>query len=152
MRPPRNRRNRNLRRVDTGNTHGWQVVVQRRGVEHTKFFADGLHKNALKAARAYRDELLPQLPEPLVQNTTGIPCVSVWHRELPSGEQAPYLRVNVRRGESKGSTSISIRRHGVRGALTLACRFLAEHDAVKPSKIPALVRRATPQVKAQVEV
>ena len=143
--------NRNLRRVDTGNTHGWQVVVQRRGVEHTKFFADGQHANALVAARQYRDEILPQLPEPLVQNTTGIPYVSVWHRELPSGERAPYLRVNVRHGKEKAGTSISIRRHGVRGALTLACRFLAEHDAVKASAIPRLIRRAKPQVEAQIE-
>lgn len=145
-------RTRNLRRVDTGNTHGWQVVVQRRGIEHTKFFADGLHKNSLTAARQYRDELLPRLPEPLVQNTTGIPYISIWHRVLPSGEQAPYLRVNVRRGEEKGSTSISIRRHGVRGALMLACRFLAEYDVVDASKIASLVRRATPAVKKQMDL
>ena len=59
---------RNIRRVDTGATHGWQFYTSRGGELHTKLFSDSTHgssRKALKEARDYREfylNLVPRLP------------------------------------------------------------------------------------------
>jgi len=45
-------------------THGWQVRLQRRGVKYGKYFGDGVYggkKQAIEAARSWRDELLKKM-------------------------------------------------------------------------------------------
>jgi hypothetical protein len=62
---------RNIKRIDTRpdaakQTHGFQVCISRNGKLHTKHFSDSLFgglKGALKAARAYRDQVLAEMPE-----------------------------------------------------------------------------------------
>ena len=62
---------RNIKRIDTRpdaakQTHGFQVCISRNGSLHTKHFSDSLYggtKGALKVARAYRDQLLGEMPE-----------------------------------------------------------------------------------------
>ena len=52
--------NKNISRVDTRATHGYQVRMRRRRVSFDKFFSDkkfGGKRKALLAARDYRDEL-----------------------------------------------------------------------------------------------
>ena len=61
---------RNIKRIDTKpgalkQTHGFQVCISRDGGLLTKHFSDSLHggtKGALKKARAYRDELMADMP------------------------------------------------------------------------------------------
>ncbi len=61
---------RNIKRIDTRpdaakQTHGFQVCISRDGALHTKHFSDSLFggiKGSLKAARAYRDEMLADMP------------------------------------------------------------------------------------------
>ncbi|MCB1232655.1 MAG: hypothetical protein KDN19_20580 [Verrucomicrobiae bacterium] len=50
--------------LETSQTHGWQVRLQRNGVRFTRFFADeswGGRKAALERARQFRDRLLNRL-------------------------------------------------------------------------------------------
>lgn len=62
---------RNIKRIDTRpdaakQTHGFQVCISRHGKLHTKHFSDSLfggQKGSLKAARAYRDQMLAEMPE-----------------------------------------------------------------------------------------
>ncbi len=62
---------RNIKRIDTRpdaakQTHGFQVCISRHGKLHTKHFSDSLFgglKGSLKAARAYRDQMLAEMPE-----------------------------------------------------------------------------------------
>lgn len=52
--------NRNITRIDTGATHGYQLRFQRRGKVVDKFYSDSIHggKNkALAAAKKHRDQL-----------------------------------------------------------------------------------------------
>jgi len=51
-------------------THGWRVKLVRRGVVYVKNFPDkrwGGKRKALVQAKAYRDALLSELPEPLTR-------------------------------------------------------------------------------------
>ena len=55
-----------ITRIDlpSAGTYGFQVRLQRRGIKYGKFFADRIHgqpKNALQAARDWRDALLEEV-------------------------------------------------------------------------------------------
>jgi len=58
---------KNISRVKTGNTDGWQVRVSRNGIKHTKFFSIkrfGSEDLALTSAQQYRNSLLSISPAP----------------------------------------------------------------------------------------
>jgi hypothetical protein len=55
---------KNIKRIDSTKTHGWQVHVRRGGELRTKLFSDRVYKgkrNALAEAKRYRDELLSEM-------------------------------------------------------------------------------------------
>ncbi|PSQ88170.1 MAG: hypothetical protein BRD30_07480 [Bacteroidetes bacterium QH_2_63_10] len=57
---------KNLFRIDTGRTHGWQVRIIRDGERHTKLFSDkkyGGEEAAYEKALAHRNEKLEELPD-----------------------------------------------------------------------------------------
>ena len=62
------------------NYSGWVVTVKRRGKRIRRYFSDQSkgRRNALRAARGFRDKLVAQLPPPTkikrtdVRNTTGV--------------------------------------------------------------------------------
>ena len=62
------------------NYSGWVVTTKRRGRRFRRYFSDQPkgRRNALRAARAFRDNLVAQLPRPTkikrtdVRNTTGV--------------------------------------------------------------------------------
>lgn len=109
----------NIKRIDTRpgspkQTHGFQVYICRQGKVFTKHFSDramGGQKKALKAARAYRDELLEKLPpQELIRvshtrnarNTSGHVGVSFRERTNLKGNTARYICVSVRPERGKG--------------------------------------------------
>ena len=54
---------KNINRIDTKSTHGWQVRIMRDNKNYSKFFSDSKHdsrEDALKAAQDHRDKLLEQ--------------------------------------------------------------------------------------------
>lgn len=56
---------KNLFRIDTGRTHGWQVRIIRDGERHTKLFSDtkcGGKEAAYEKALEHRNEKLDRLP------------------------------------------------------------------------------------------
>ena len=66
-----------ISRVDNeaSRTHGWLVTIQRRGVIYRKHFSDGIHggkRNAFKAARSYRDEVVAKHPPLSMQEYSSI--------------------------------------------------------------------------------
>ena len=55
---------KNIKRIDSTKTHGWQVHVRRGGVLRTKLFSDRVYKGKRKAlaeAKRYRDTLLAEM-------------------------------------------------------------------------------------------
>lgn len=120
-------------RIETRNTRGWQVRLQRRGVQQTRFFSDRPHGGidaALEAARRYEQELLREMGEegrPMViaakpgsSNPLAVPgFVLRTHREQehlqvnwypePSGKPVRHQR--------------SLGRHGFRRAVDELLRF-----------------------------
>lgn len=101
MTPPRN-----IIRVDheASRTHAWRVTVQRHNDIAVKTFSDAIYggkRKALKAAEAYRDELLrrysPYAHAIWVRtrirrnNTSGIPGVARY--EERANPQTSYIRV-----------------------------------------------------------
>ena len=57
---------KNLFRIDTGRTHGWQVRIIRDGERHTKLFSDkkyGGEEAAYEKALAHRNEKLEELAD-----------------------------------------------------------------------------------------
>ncbi len=55
---------KNIKRIDSTKTHGWQVHVRRGGVLKTKLFSDRLHggkRTALVAAKEHRDQLVEEM-------------------------------------------------------------------------------------------
>lgn len=62
---PKLKPNRNISRIDTGSTHGYQVRFMRRGYSYDQFFGDNAYggkRKALQAAREFRDELEAEHP------------------------------------------------------------------------------------------
>ena len=57
--------NRNISRIDSGSTHGYQVRFMRRGYSFDQLFSDSIFggkRKALHAAREFRDELEAEYP------------------------------------------------------------------------------------------
>lgn len=106
----------NIRRIDTGNTHGWQFHAHRNGVGETKLFSDGQHggkRKALKAAIVYRDERIKKLPpdrshdfkvdshQRNANNKTGVIGVSITYNRNRDGSLVIYVQSTVRPAKGK---------------------------------------------------
>lgn len=101
---------RNIRRIETGNTKGWQFHCHVRGFQQTKLFSDKLYggKNkAKKAAIEYRDDYMAKVPDPRLRiemksnanNSSGVIGVSLVYR----GE-TPYMQASCKDNEGRRLT------------------------------------------------
>lgn len=117
---------RNIKRIDTKpgalkQTHGFQVCISRDGGLITKHFSDSLHggtKGALKKARAYRDELMADMP-PLeasriahttnAKNKSGHVGISYRKYKTAKGKTTRLIAVSVR--AEKGKTVSRVYRY-----------------------------------------
>lgn len=117
---------RNIKRIDTRpdaskQTHGFQVCISRNGSLHTKHFSDSLFggvKGALKQARAYRDEMLADMP-PLeasriahttnAKNKSGHVGISYRKYKTAKGKVTRLIAVSVR--AEKGKTVSRVYRY-----------------------------------------
>ena len=99
---------KNIKRIDSTKTHGWQVHVRRGGILKTKLFSDRLHggkKKALDAAKVHRDELvlsMAKLAKPLwkikrtPRTNTGHLGVSLTEYANKSGKKRKVITVTAR--------------------------------------------------------
>ncbi len=99
---------KNIKRIDSTKTHGWQVHVRRGGRLSTKLFSDRVHKGkakALTAAKKYRDDLVEDMAKyakPLwrikrtPRTNTGELGVSQTHYTNRSGKKRKVITVTVR--------------------------------------------------------
>ncbi len=117
------------------NNHGWYVRIRREGVTTSKFFRDskyGTRTKALKAAIAFRDQLLANFKLPASKrkvlhragrNTSGI--VGVARRTMRRRDGRPggsYWVATWSPGNGKTARKLfSIAELGERGALLAAC-------------------------------
>ncbi|MFN0120547.1 MAG: AP2 domain-containing protein [Blastocatellia bacterium] len=119
---------KSISRIDSRKAVGWYVRVKHNGVEHRKFFSDGVYGNklsALVAAKKYRDELEVKLGKPRTdrpvtstnkRNRSGV--VGVRMREFPAFEaQACIEPGKVRK------VLVPIRNGNVQEAFEKACRI-----------------------------
>jgi hypothetical protein len=120
---------RNIRRIDSSKSHGYQVHVERNGHVYTKHFSDSHYPSparARKAAMAYRDRLLAELPPSQPQqgfrtrahSNTGEVGISLTYMARKSGDPKPYITVSVspEPGKMRGR-KFSIERYGYEGAI-----------------------------------
>lgn len=117
---------RNIKRIDTRpdaakQTHGFQVCISRDGGLHTKHFSDSLFggiKGSIKAARAYRDTMLADMP-PLEasriahttnkKNKSGHVGISYRKYKTSKGKLTRLIAVSVR--AEKGRTVSKVYRY-----------------------------------------
>ena len=114
-------------------THGWQVRLRRQGKLFSKFFSDRKHggeEEALTIARAYRNELIKSLPEPVRAGAEG----KMTRRNVSGvvGVSRIVIKSGLRRYEFWQATwscdsgirkrmKFSVRRYGEDRAFELAC-------------------------------
>ena len=165
---------RNLFRIDTGNTHGWQVRIERNKTLYSKFFSDSLFEagaeGAFRAAQKRRDSWLEELPPIETDRVahlhsdavrakmraavtrTGVNGIGFsMKRKKNSPDRTPYVQAywTNDKGQPRG-TSFSVERHGGRGALRLAARALLNNSDVD-IKEDTIVRKAWPNIRALLE-
>ena len=104
---------KNIKRIDSTKTHGWQVHVRRGGVLKTKLFSDriqGGKKKALDAAKKHRDQLvadMAKLAKPLwkikrtPRTNTGQLGVSLTEYTNKSGKKRKVITVTAREAIGK---------------------------------------------------
>lgn len=104
---------KNIKRIDSTKTHGWQVHVRRGGELRTKLFSDricGGKKKALDAAKKHRDKLLKDmahLAKPLwkidrtPKTNTGYLGCSYTEYKNSSGKKRGVITVTVRESLGK---------------------------------------------------
>jgi len=152
---------KHITRVDTDSngTHAWRVTIQRRNEIVVRPFSDGVHggkAKALKAAQAFRDEMLGEMHSPdfvvwrrnrkRVNNTSGVVGVGRYvSRHVHEGRvierpswQAFWTDESGRRVSRKFSVAV----HGEKQARLLAieCRRRGTRAAVE-----AMFDRSRPQ-------
>ena len=123
---------RHVRRIDSRKSHGYQVHVQRDGKVITRHFADSSYPTpaqARKAAMAFRDQVLAEVPPPANQrgyrtvahSNTGEVGLSLTHMARRSGEKKPYSTVSasISPGKMVGR-KFSVERLGYEGAVAAA--------------------------------
>lgn len=133
---------RGLTRCDYEKARGWFARIQRRGVEHRRFFADAKHGGSAKARRlavrwlAERERALPpperHTPEP------GPGRIYRAHKRVYSRTGRSYRTAHwcawVRGADGRvRATAYSVRKHGERRARSLARAYL---EAARPKRRP----------------
>ncbi len=129
---------RNIRRIDSRKSHGYQVHVERDGQVTTKHFADSRYPSpaqARKAAIAFRDQVLAEAPPPanrrgyrtVAHSNTGEVGISLTYMTLRSGARKPYITVSASPAPGKMlGRKFSIERYGYEGAVAEAKAWRAE--------------------------
>ena len=162
---------KNLFRIDTGRTHGWQVRIIRDGDRHTKLFSDkkyGGEEAAYEKALAHRNEKLEELPDlpeegPLQTDEvhrrrweavtrTGVKGIGFTMTTYSRATDAkrPYISVHWPGKERWRCTSFSIVKHGVQGALNEAAETLVEHTDPEMT-VEEMIDTARPAVERLLE-
>ena len=116
---------------------GWEVRIQRRGEKTAKFFSDSLlngNRNALAAAKKFRDELVAESRKftvkeraavPSVRNHSGIVGVRLHQQKDHRGDfeyQYWYWIAQWVDGRGQRKTrSFSVHQHGDEEAYRMAC-------------------------------
>lgn len=150
----------NVVRIDTYNTHGWQVRITRHRNRHTKFFSDARYDGsdgALRAAEIYRDEKLLELPAPLpgtriaaeARSTSGVPGIRLNIEGNGARVEADAVLSD---GERRVKT-FSLRRWGLRKALWNACKWKANTNggALRVELVNEMYNTAYPKVINQLK-
>jgi hypothetical protein len=125
-----------IRRYEHNYFRGWVVATKRRGKRWTRYCSDrpGGQRDALRRARAYRRDLLEQLPIPTkvkrayVRNTSGeIGVALVKERTRAGNLMARYVAQWPTRNGRRAKASFSVGLHGAtdRTKRTLAARAIA---------------------------
>jgi hypothetical protein len=167
---------RNIKRIDTRpeatkQTHGFQVCISRDGSLHTKHFSDSLFggvKGSLKKARAYRDEMLADMP-PLeasriahssnAKNKSGHVGISYRKYKTTKGKTTRLIAVSVR--AEKGKTLSRVYRYTketkdavLQEAIAFREDLLNERlkreggvAGIVKAKVPLAVKKAAPAKK-----
>ena len=97
---------KHITRLDYQKTHGWWVRIRRKSNPSSKLFSDGVYggrDEALKAAKAWRDEKLSSAPKQTTRTTestsksikTGVPGLCVSFIEGASNNLAHLLKGQV---------------------------------------------------------
>ncbi len=129
-----------ITRIDTesNGTRAWTVTVQRRGRIHHRYFTDGVHggkRQALRAAIAYRDQLLTTL-RPLSRrafcsikkknNRSGVVGVTRLSRVQRKGGRTwqadCWVAVWPIDGKRSQQKKFSVKKYGEQGAFVLAVK------------------------------
>ncbi len=140
---------KNIKRIDSDKTHGWQVHVRRGGVLKTKLFSDRVYsgkRKALKEAKDYRDGLLDdmaKLAKPLWRikrtprtNTGELGC-SLTEYTNKSGKKRKVITVTVRESLGKAvNRKFSVDKLGYEQALKKAVNWRKKvlRDRLKQEK------------------
>lgn len=99
---------KNIKRIDSTKTHGWQVHVRRGGELRTKLFSDRVWKGkrkALQAAKDYRDNLLDEMA-PLAKPLWKIDRTP----KTNTGQLgASYTEYANRSGKKRGVITVTVR-------------------------------------------
>ncbi len=161
----------NVKRIDTGHTHGWQVHAQRNGELHTKLFSDkkcGSREEALEKALAYRDELLKELPE-IPRSPGHLHTSEMRHRawkqltqtgvmgigltwQSSSGGKYPYVQAMWKDPDgTPRARARSISLYGPESALEQVCRLLYEGRRETGPDPEILYEQALPAVERFLE-
>ena len=129
---------RNIRRIDSPKSHGYQVHVERNGKVITKHFADSRYSSpaqARKAAMAFRDQVLAEVPPPanrrgyrtVAHSNTGEVGISLTYMTRRTGTKKPYITVSASPAPGKMvGRKFSIERYGYEGAVAAAKAWRAE--------------------------
>lgn len=158
---------KNIKRIDSTKTHGWQVHVRRGGELRTKLFSDRVYKGknkALTAAKEYRDELLDEmahLAKPLWKidrtpktNTGKLGC-SLTEYTNRSGKVRKVITVTVREALGKPvNRKFSVDKLGYKKALAEAVAWresiLADREKSEGgTPAPAAKKSATKKKKGK---
>jgi hypothetical protein len=127
---------KNISRVETGQTIGWQVRFRRQGERYSKFFSDKKHDGtdgAREAAIAWRDETKGTLPERGnasetrgKRSETGVRGLSIGFHDVGNGTRNPYVQVSFYSDGDRNSSSFSVEKWGLRRAVWKGCRRLGK--------------------------
>jgi hypothetical protein len=164
---------KNVFRIDTGRTHGWQVRITRDGERHTKLFSDSVHggkEAAYEAAVEHRNEKLAALPD-LPEGRAGqLHTDEVHERRWESltrtgvkglgftmtsysratDEKRPYVSAHWPGEDRWRCTSYSIVKHGLRGALNEAAETLVAHTD-HAMTVKEMIETAAPSIAKLLE-
>ncbi len=155
---------KNIKRIDSTKTHGWQVHVRRGGVLKTKLFSDRVHggkRKALIEAKQHRDELLSEmahLAKPLwkidrkPKTNTGELGASRTKYTNRSGKQREVITVTVREALGKPvNRKFSVDKLGYKEALRQAVAWRNEVLKAREKAEGGSVTTATAPTKAKAK-